>query len=104
MTLLIAVSASVITTIIWYMNERRLELKLGILALMYWGASLMWLVDAITEYIEAGAEYFTPSLTQMINDTFLGLSAVVFGLVIWIVILLVKDPLEVVRKIIIRQK
>lgn len=60
MTLLIAVFAAVITTIIWYTNDRRSQLRLGTLTLMYWGASLMWMVDAVTEYIEAGAEYFTP--------------------------------------------
>ena len=57
MTLLIAVFAAVITTIIWYTNDRRSQLKLGTLALMYWGASLMWMVDAVVEYIELGAEY-----------------------------------------------
>ena len=40
MTLLIAVFAAVITTIIWYTNDKRSRLKLGTLALMYWGASL----------------------------------------------------------------
>ena len=59
MTLLIAVFAAVITTIIWYTNDKRSQLKLGTLALMYWGASLMWMVDAVVEYIELGAEYFT---------------------------------------------
>lgn len=54
MTLLIAVFAAVITTIIWYTNDRRSQLKLGTLALMYWGASLMWMVDAVVEYIELG--------------------------------------------------
>ena len=43
MTLLIAVFAAVITTIIWYTNDKRSQLKLGTLALMYWGASLMWI-------------------------------------------------------------
>ena len=49
MTLLIAVFAAVITTIIWYTNDKRSQLKLGTLALMYWGASLMWMVDAVVE-------------------------------------------------------
>ena len=98
MTLLIAVFAAVITTIIWYTNDKRSRLKLGTLALMYWGASLMWMVDAVVEYIELGAEYFTPASSDMLNDAFLGLSVVAFGLIIWIVILMVKDPLGVVRK------
>lgn len=103
MTLLIAVFAAVITTIIWYTNDKRSQLKLGTLTLMYWGASLMWLVDAVVEYIELGAEYFTPAASDMLNDAFLGLSVVAFGLIIWIVILMVKDPLGVVRKTIINR-
>lgn len=102
MTLLIAVFAAIITTIIWYTNDKRSELKLGTLTLMFVGASLMWFVDAVVEYIELGAEYFTPVPADMLNDTFLGLSVVAFGLIIWLVILLVKDPLKVVRKTIMR--
>ena len=102
MTLLIAVFAAIITTIIWYTNDKRSELKLGTLTLMFVGASLMWFVDAVAEYIELGAEYFTPAPADMLNDTFLGLSVVAFGLIIWLVILLVKDPLKVVRKTIMR--
>ena len=56
MTLLIAVFAAVITTIIWYTNDKRSQLKLGTLVLMYWGASLMWMVDAVVENIELGSE------------------------------------------------
>ena len=103
MTLLIAVFAAVITTIIWYTNDRRSQLKLGTLALMYWGASLMWMVDAVVEYIELGAEYFTPASSDMLNDAFLGLSVVAFGLIIWIFILMVKDPLGVVRKTVLNK-
>ena len=102
MTLLIAVFAAIITTIIWYTNDKRSELKLGTLTLMFVGASLMWFVDAVVEYIELGAEYFTQAPADMLNDKFLGLSVVAFGLIIWLVILLVKDPLKVVRKTIMR--
>jgi hypothetical protein len=59
---------------------------------MYWGASLMWLVDAVVEYIEVGAEFFTPATEDMINDAFLGVSVVALGMFIWLVILLIKDP------------
>ena len=84
-------------------NDKRSQLKLGTLALMYWGASLMWMVDAVVEYIELGAEYFTPASSDMLNDAFLGLSVVAFGLIIWIVILMVKDPLGVVRKTVLNK-
>ena len=90
MTLLITVFAAVITSIFWYNSKT--DRKLGTLALMYWGASLMWLVDAVAEYIELGAEFFEQAPADMINDAYLGLSVVALGLVIWFVILLVKDP------------
>ena len=97
MTLLIAVFAAVITTIIWYTNDKRSQLKLGTLALMYWGASLMWLIDAIFEYAELGAESFVPAPLDMLNDFYLGLSVVALGLIIWLVILFVRDPKGVVK-------
>ena len=103
MTLLISVFAAVISTIVWYLCPRRKELKLGILCSMFWGASIMWLVDAITEYIELGAEYFTPKAADMLNDAFLGLSVIALALVIWIVVLLIKDPEGIVRKELFRK-
>lgn len=49
MTLLVTVFAAIISTILWYQKENRKELRLGTLSLMYWGASIMWFVDAIFE-------------------------------------------------------
>lgn len=96
MTLLITVFAAVISTVLWYNTQN--NMKLGTLSLMYWGASLMWLVDAVVEYLEVGAEYFTPPAADMLNDAYLGLSVVALGLIIWLVILLIKDPKGKVRK------
>ena len=97
MTLLITVVAAVITTALWY-NRKNNDMQLHVLMFMFWGASLMWLVDAIFEYAELRAEYFTPALDDMINDIFLGFSVVALALVIWIVFVLIKDPKGVVRK------
>ena len=97
MTLLTAVFAAIICTIIWYKNEEARNLKIGTLSLMFWGASLMWLIDAIFEYNEMGAEFFTPAAEDMLNDFYLGISVVALGLIIWLVILLVKDPRGVVK-------
>ena len=72
-------------------------MKLGILVFMFWGASIMWLVDAIFEYAELRAEYFTPAPADMLNDAFLGLSVVALALVIWLVRLLITDPKGVIR-------
>lgn len=103
MTLLISVFAAVITTVIWYQKSLETDMKLGMLPLMYWGASLMWLIDAIVEYIEEPGSFFSPAPMDMLNDAFLGFSVVAFGLVIWVVVLLVKDPKGVVRKTLMRK-
>ena len=97
MTLLTTVFAAVISTVVWYKNAPKNELKVGVLCWMYWGAALMWLVDAIFEYAELGAEFFTPAPADMLNDFYLGLSVVALGLVVWVVILLIKDPKGVVK-------
>jgi len=97
MTLLITVFAAVTATILWY-NRKNDDMRLGILCFLYWGASIMWFVDAIFEYIELGSEYFNPALEDMINDAFLGFSVIAFGLIIWIVRLLISDPKGSVRR------
>ncbi len=91
MTLLITVFAAVIATVKWY-NREDDNMKLGILCFMYWGASIMWFVDAVFEFVELKADYFAPALEDMINDAFLGLAVVALGLVIWVVRLLIADP------------
>lgn len=104
MTLLISVFAAVVCTALWYENAAKREMKIGILCWMYWGASLMWLVDAVFEYMEIGAEYFTPTAASMLNDFFLGISVIIFGLVVWLVYLLIKDPKGVIKEILLKQK
>lgn len=97
MTLLITVFAAVFVTVKWY-NRKDDTMLLGMLVFMYWGASLMWLVDAIFEYAELKAEYFTPAAEDMVNDAFLGFAVVALGLVIWLVRLLIKDPKGTIKK------
>ncbi|MCH5264953.1 MAG: hypothetical protein J1F02_03565 [Lachnospiraceae bacterium] len=104
MTLLVTVFAAVISTVIWYKNAPDNEMKVGILCWMYWGASIMWLVDAVYEYIELQAAYFTPAPADMLNDLYLGLSVIALGLVIWIIVLLVKDPKGVVKAALFSKK
>ena len=97
MTLLITIIAAVISTVIWYTNSKARELKIGVLLYMFWGASLMWLVDAVVEYLEVGAEYFEPAAKDMLNDTFLGISVITLALVVWVVYLLIKDPSDLLK-------
>ena len=97
MTLLITVFAAIIATIFWYRAGAKDEMKISTLCYLYWGASLMWFIDAVFEYAELQAEYFTPAAEDMLNDAFLGLSVVALGLILWLIILLIKDPKGVVK-------
>ncbi|MBQ7475133.1 MAG: hypothetical protein IJS78_04350 [Clostridia bacterium] len=104
MTLLITVFAAIVSTVVWYKNAPKSEMKVGVLCLLFWGASAMWLVDAIVEYARVGAEYFTPAPADMLNDAFLGFSVVALGLIVWLVILLVKDPKGVVKGMLFKKE
>ncbi|NLC78974.1 MAG: hypothetical protein GX683_04535 [Ruminococcaceae bacterium] len=104
MTLLISVFAAVGFTVAWYCKAPNDKLKLNVPCFLFWGASLMWLVDAIFEYSEHKAEYFTPAPADMLNDLFLGLSVVALGMVIWVIALLACDPKGVVRSCLFKKK
>ncbi len=97
MTLLTTIFAAAICTVIWYKDANRSQMQLGTLCLIYWGAGLMWFVDAIFEYARLREKFFTPDPADLLNDLYLGLSVVALGLVIWLAILLVKDPKGVWR-------
>lgn len=99
MTLLLAALAAVAATVLWYEVDGSNRQRLGTLALMYWGATLMWLVDAVFEYWEAGAAYFQPEPSVLLNDGFLGLSVIALGLIIWLSLLLAADPKGVLRQL-----
>ena len=98
MTLLITIIAAAVATVVWYTNEQRDTYKLGTLSLIYWGASLMWLMDFVFEYAELKADYFVQEFADILNDSLLGLAVVTLGLVACIVILLIKDPKGVFKK------
>lgn len=104
MTLLITVFAAVIATAVWYVKPAASRLKVGLLVWMYWGASLMWLVDAIFEYVELKAAYFTPDPIDLLNDAFLGLSVVALALAVWVAVLLITDPNDRVKQALRRKK
>ena len=97
MTLLITIIAAIVATVVWYANENRDTYKLGTLSFIYWGASLMWLMDFVFEYAELKTEYFSQSFADILNDSLLGVTVVALGLVAWIIILLIKDPKGVIK-------
>ncbi len=80
------------------------DMKVGTLCIIYWSASLMWFVDAIFEYAELKAEFFTPAIDDMVNDAYLGFSVVALGLIVWLVILLIKYPKGKVKAAIFKKQ
>lgn len=104
MTLLLTVIAAVVSTVVWYTSEKARVLKISMLCYMFWGASLMWMCDAIFEYAELRAEYFTPAIEDMVNDSFLGMSVIALALVIWVATLMIKDPNGVVKNSLAKNK
>ena len=103
MTLLITALAAIISTVVWYTSEKARGLHVGVLLYMYWGASLMWMVDSLMEYIEDSEGFFNPEPMDMLNDAFLGFSVVALGLIIWIVMLIIKDPKGIVKTALIKK-
>ena len=97
MTLLITLFSAILCTVLWYRKAPQDEMKISVLCFLYWGAALMWFVDAIYEYADLGAAFFAPAPADMLNDLFLGFSVVALGLVVWLVVLLIKDPRGVIK-------
>lgn len=91
MTLVISLFAAIISTYIWYKNIDK-NMNFLLLCNMFWGASLMWMIDAVFEYKELGSEFFNPAPKDMLNDIYLGLFVVAIGCLIWILSVLIKDP------------
>lgn len=104
MTLLITLFAAIIATACWYARAPKSKMRLDLLCWMYWGASLMWMVDLLAEYLEADTEVFTPAPLDMLHDSYLGLSVVALGGVIWVVYLIVKDPRGVRSQVLAQQE
>lgn len=55
----------------------------------------MWFIDHVMAYLAEGGEFFEVNL----DATLLGITVVLFGLLVWVIMLLVKDPKGVFNKI-----
>lgn len=95
MYLILTALAAIVTTIIWYSKAPDDTYKLSNLCFIYWGATLMWLVDHVIVYLTEGGQFFEITL----GATLLGISVVLLGLLIWVILLLVRDPKGVLNKI-----
>jgi len=88
MWLLLTALAALIASALWYVTAPKDKYKLGLLSLIYWGATLMWLVDHVKAYIQDRGEFFEMD----VNATALGFCVILFGLVVWLIVLMVSDP------------
>ncbi len=87
MCLLITLFAAVISSICWFVSNPQRNLQLGTLSLMYWGAGLMWIVDCIATLSEG-----EPFLNISSDDAVLGAVVVLCGLIVWLALLIFKNP------------
>ncbi len=90
--------AAVIATVIWYVKSPDNKYKLGLLSLIFWGATIMWLVDHVIAYLTEGGEFFEIST----DASMLGVSVIMGALIVWLIVLLVSDPKKVLKIILKR--
>jgi len=95
MWLLFLFSAAIFTTALWYIWDKSEKYAVSILALIYWGATIMVFVDHTLGYLMEGGEYFDTSLDACI----LGSILVLMGAVIWEIFLILKDPAKKLKKV-----
>lgn len=86
MCLILTIVAAVLTTFAWRFMFTDKKYMLSRLALMYWGASLMWSVDGIFSIAE-GEGFFNLTL----DDTYLGIVVVFSGLAVWAIMLVTRE-------------
>jgi len=100
MWLIMTSLAAIIATIVWYVKAPEDKYKLGLLSLMFWGASLMWLVDHVMAYLTERGAFFEIDL----DATFLGVAVIILALLVWEIVLLVSDPKGVLKRVLKREK
>jgi hypothetical protein len=95
---LLTALAAIIATALWYVNAPEDKYKLSLLSFIYWGATIMWLVDHVIVYVQEGGEFFEID----VDATGLGLSVLLLGLFVWVIVLLVSDPKGVLKRVLKR--
>lgn len=95
MWLIILAFAASIATAIWYTQAENDKYLLKFLSLIFWGTTIMVLVDHVVPFImEGGGEFFEVSTEAMVLS---GVMLIV-GFAVWEGALLLKDPKGVIFK------
>jgi hypothetical protein len=94
MWLIILAFAAAIVTPIWYSMAEEDKYLLRLLCLILWGATIMAFVDRVMGFLMGGGEF----LELTLDATVLGFAMLTVALVIWEIVLLLKDPKKVLYK------
>lgn len=94
MWLIILAFAAAIVTPIWYSMAEEDKYLLRLLCLILWGATMMAFVDHVMGFLMEGGEF----LELTLDATVLGFAMLTVALVIWEIVLLLKDPKKVLYK------
>ncbi|MHA1409139.1 MAG: hypothetical protein ACTSQY_02250 [Candidatus Odinarchaeia archaeon] len=94
MWLIIVALAAAVSTAIWYTQAGNDKYMLNILSLIFWGTTIMVLVDHVLGFLMEGGEF----IEMTAEAGMLGAVLVVVALVVWELILMLKDPKGVLWK------
>ena len=94
MWLIILAFAAAIVTPIWYSMAEEDKYLLRLLCLILWGATIMVFVDHAMGFLMEGGEFLELTLDAAV----LGFAMLTVALVIWEIVLLLKDPKKVLYK------
>jgi len=91
--LVILAYTAIIATLLWYKHAENDVYMFKYLALISWGATIMFFVDHVYSYLTEGGEFVDTSPDAIL----LGIVLNLVTLSLWTLILLVKDPKRVIR-------
>lgn len=94
MWLVILAFSAIISTALWYSTAEDDKYMLRVLSLIFWGAAIMVFIDKVLGYLMRGEELIEMTL----EAAALGFIAITVALLIWLIILLLKDLKGVLHK------
>ncbi|MEL9940577.1 MAG: hypothetical protein QW348_05895 [Ignisphaera sp.] len=94
MWLLILAYAAAISTMLWYSKAENDVYGYKYLAAILWGATIMVFIDHLYSYFSEGGEFMEISVDAAV----LGFSMLLIAILIWILIVFIKDPRKVLHK------
>jgi len=93
MWLVILAYTAIIATLLWYKHAENDTYLFKYLALISWGATIMFFIDHVYRYLTEGGEFIDTSPDAIL----LGIVLNLITLGLWTLILLIKDPKRVIR-------